>query len=89
MVGGESFEKPLLILQVMVGLLLLIACGNVSMLLAVRNAARGREFSVRLALGGSKGRLFRQLLAESVMLVFCGSLLGIVFAVLATRVLAR
>ncbi len=85
--GG--FQKPLLILQVMVGLLLVIACGNVSMLLAVRNAVRRREFSVRLAIGGSTGRLFRQLLAESVALVFSGALLGLLFAVLATRVLAR
>ena len=87
--GAESFQKPLLILQAMVGLLLVIACGNVSVLLAVRNAARGREFSLRLALGGSKGRLMCQLLAESLVLVGCGSVLGLLFAVLATRVLAR
>ncbi|MDQ2776706.1 MAG: ABC transporter permease [Acidobacteriota bacterium] len=86
---NAGFQKPLLILQVMVGLLLVIACGNVSMLLAVRNAVRRREFSVRLAIGGSPGRLFRQLFAESVALVFSGALLGLLFAFLATRVLAR
>ena len=89
MVGAESFQKPLLILQTMVGILLVIACGNVSMLLAVRNAARGREFSVRLALGGSKGRLFRQLFVESLVLVSCGALLGLLFAYFATRVLGH
>ncbi len=87
--SADGFQKPLLILQVMVGILLVIACGNVSMLLAVRNAARSREFSVRLALGGSAGRLLRQLLAEGAALVSCGTLLALLFAVLATRVLAR
>lgn len=84
-----SLQKPLLILQVMVGLLLVIACGNLSVLLAVRNAARRREFSVRVALGCGAGRLFRQLLAESVTLVFGGTLLGLLWAAFATRVLAR
>lgn len=88
-VGAEGLKKPLLTLQTMVGLLLLIACGNVGMLLAVRNVARAREFSVRLALGGSKGRLIRQLLAESVVLVGCGAVVGLLFAVVAVRALAR
>ncbi len=86
--GQEGIEKPLYILLAMVGLILLIACGNVAMLLTARNAARRREFSVRLAIGGSQLRLLRQLLAESLVLVALGALLGWLFALFATRVLA-
>ena len=84
----DSVQKPLYVLLAMVGLILLIACGNVAMLLAARNAARQREFSIRLAIGGSQLRLFRQLLAESLVLVACGALLGWLFALSATRILA-
>jgi ABC-type antimicrobial peptide transport system permease subunit len=60
----------------MVALVLLIACGNIAMLLAARNSARLREFSLRAALGGSTSRLLRQLLAESALLVAAGTVLG-------------
>lgn len=83
----EGLEKPVYILLVMVGLILVIACGNVAMLLAARNAAREREFSIRRAIGGSQIRLFRQLLAESFVLVGCGTLFGWLIALVATRVL--
>jgi predicted permease len=88
---GESqadFQKPLYVLVAMVGLILVIACGNVAMLLTARNAARQREFSIRLAIGGSQARLFRQLLTESLLLVSVGALLGWSFALAATRALA-
>lgn len=84
----QGVEKPLYVLLAMVGLILVIACGNVAMLLAARNAARRREFSLRLAIGGSHARLFRQLLAESFVLTTAGALLGWLFALVATRVLA-
>ena len=84
----EGWEEPLQILMAMVGLVLLIACGNVAMLLRARNAARQREFSIRLALGGSQMRLFRQLLAESLVLVIAGAVLGLCFAWGATGALA-
>ncbi len=83
----DGFAKPLTMLLVMVGLILLIACGNVSLLLAARNTARRREFSVRLALGGSRGRLFRQLFTESLLLVVAGAVLGWLFAFAASRAL--
>jgi predicted permease len=86
--AGGGLEKPLHVLLTMVGLILLIACGNVAMLLAARNAARQREFSVRMAIGGSRARLFRQLLAESLVLVALGALLGWLFALIATNALA-
>ena len=84
----NQYRQPLTILMGMVALVLLIACGNVAMLLAARNSARVREFSLRGALGGSRGRLFRQLLAESLLLVAMGTLLGWLFAMWATRTLA-
>jgi hypothetical protein len=58
------------------------------LLLAARNAARQREFSVRLALGGSRARIFRHLLVESLLLVSAGALLGWLFAIAASNALA-
>lgn len=86
--SGDGFRKPLHILLAMVGVLLVIACANVSMLLAARNTARQKEFSVRLAIGGSRARLFRQLFAESLVLVTGGAALGWLLAVVAARALA-
>jgi predicted permease len=84
----DEARKPLIVLMVMVGLVLLIACANVAMLLLARNAGRQREFSLRVALGAGRGVLFRQLLIESLLLVVAGGLLGWFFAVSATQVLA-
>ena len=84
----DAYRQPLTILMTMVGVVLLIACGNVSMLLAARNAARQREFSLRTALGGSRTRLFRQLVTESLALVAAGTALGWLFVIAATRALA-
>jgi predicted permease len=85
----ENYRQPLTILMAMVVVVLLIACGNVSMLLTARNSTREREFCLRTALGGSRIRLLRQLVAESVLLVSTGAVLGWGFAVVATRALAR
>ena len=85
----EAYETPLRVLMGMVALVLVIACGNVAMLLVARNAARQREFSLRMALGGRRVRLFRQLLTESMLLVLSGALLGWGFAVWATGALAQ
>ena len=76
----SEFEKPLIAMIVAVGLLLLVACTNIASLFVARVLARRRELSVRMALGGSRGRLARLLFAESLMVAMAGAALGLVFA---------
>lgn len=83
----EEYGKPLRMLMVMVGFVLLIALSNVIMLLMARNATRRREFSLRLALGAGRRELFRQLLTESALLVALGGGLAWLFATAATHAL--
>jgi len=84
---NQQYKEPMRVLMGMVGLILVIACVNVAMLLIARNAVRDREFSVRIALGGSRSRIFAQLLAESLLLVSTGAALGWMFAGWATNAL--
>jgi predicted permease len=71
------------------GLLLLIACVNVSSLLLVRSESRRREIAVRGALGASRIRIIRQFTAEGIVLVMVGSVLGLLAAQGAMRILTR
>lgn len=86
-VGG--IRPILLVLLGGAGLLLLIACVNVSSLLVVRSESRKREIAVRGALGASRARLIRQFITEGVALVAAGTAVGLGLAYLGMVVLRR
>jgi predicted permease len=75
-VSGK-LRRSLIVLWCAVGLILLIVCVNLSNLLLARAAARSKEFALRGALGGTRGRLIRQLLTESLVLSTIGAVLGL------------
>jgi putative ABC transport system permease protein len=83
---GQS-RRPLLVLLGAVGFVLLIACINVASLFVARASARRREIAIRKALGATRGRLTQQFLAEALLLLAAGSVLGLVAARWGTRAL--
>jgi predicted permease len=84
----RQFERPLVVLLTIAGLVLLIASANLANLLLARGISRRSEFAVRAALGASRWQLARPVVAESLLIAIAGTAIGLVFAGWAARAMA-
>jgi predicted permease len=80
-------SAPMNILLAITGFVLLIACANIANLLLAKAVGRGREISIRLAVGAQRAQLIRQLLTESVLLAIAGGLAGLAVSYVTVRLL--
>jgi putative ABC transport system permease protein len=85
----DTLEKPLVVVMAMAALVLVIATVNVGSLLLVRAVSRLREFSLRAALGASRGRVLTQLLTEGLLIGVLGGSASLLLAPMALRVLVH
>jgi predicted permease len=84
-----DYERPLLFLLFLVGLLLLIACANVASLLVARASGQRKQIAIRLALGAGRWALIRQQLAESALLAVGGAAGGLLLSIGISNLLLR
>ena len=86
---GGNLRKPLTMLLIAVGMVLLIACANIAGLQIARASARQRDLAIRVALGAQRARLLRQALVESIVLTVAGVAFGFVIAFSAAPLLLK
>lgn len=85
----NDYTRPLLLLQILVGVVLLVCCVNLAGLCLARAATREHEFAIRAALGAARARIMQQVLIESLLLATMGGALAIAFSWAVNRYLLR